>query len=118
MKVICYDRVKEGVTMDMIKPYLPEETAHAWRLWKKGVIRENYALADRPGVVIIFEAKNSAEALAYLADFPLSKAGYIEWFAIPVIAPLPLEAMFNESALARVAIPDSEEEWAQEVDPS
>ncbi len=114
MKVICYDRLREGVTMDQVRPYLLEETTHAWTLWKKGVIRENYARADVAGVVIVFEAKNSAEALSYLAGFPLSKAGLIEWFAIPVVAPLPLEAMFGPEAQGIVAIPDTEQEWAAE----
>lgn len=115
MKIICYDRLKNGVTMEQVRPYLLEETTHAWTLWKKGIIRENYARADITGVVIVFEAKDSAEALCFLAEFPLSKAGLTEWFAIPVVAPLPLEAMFGSEALARVAIPDTEQEWAAET---
>ena len=45
MKVICFDKVKDGITMDQLKPFLPEETAYCWRLWKKGIVRENYAYA-------------------------------------------------------------------------
>ena len=74
--------------------------------------RFRYALADQPGVVIVFEVANAAEAKHYLDDFPMTKAGLIEWFVLPVIAPLPLEAMFNEDALKRVAMPDSELEGA------
>src|SRR5262245_29302287 len=33
VKVIAYDRLKPGVTMDTIRPLLLEEVAHAWRLW-------------------------------------------------------------------------------------
>lgn len=112
MKVITYDQFKPGVTMEQIRPMLAEETAYAWRLWKKGIIRENYALADQPGVVIVFEVANAAEAKQYLEEFPMTKAGLLEWFVLPVIAPLPLEAMFNEEALKRVAMQDSELEGA------
>ena len=112
MKVIAYDQFKPGVTMETLTPLLPEETAHAWRLWKQGIIRENYALADRPGVVIVFEVANVAEAQCYLNAFPMTKAGYIEWFCLPVIAPLPLESMFNGASLDRVAMPASEMEGA------
>ncbi|BDI33715.1 hypothetical protein CCAX7_57660 [Capsulimonas corticalis] len=112
MKVITYDRFKPGVTMEQIRPMLPEETAHAWRLWKKGIIRENYALADQPGVVIVFEVASVAEAQKYLDEFPMTQAGLIEWFCLPVIAPLPLESMFDEASLGRVAMPDSELEGA------
>jgi hypothetical protein len=95
MKIIAYDHFKPGVTLDTIAPFLPEEVANVWRLWKAGIVRENYARADEPGVVIVFELGSVAEARRYLDDFPLTKAGLLEWFCIPVMAPLPLEALFN-----------------------
>ena len=36
-----------------------------------------------------------AEAQRYVADFPLSKAGLIEWQFIALGAPLPLEFLFD-----------------------
>ena len=53
MKVIAFDRFKAGVTMNTIAPLLPEEVAHAWRLWKRGIVRENYSRVDEPGVVLV-----------------------------------------------------------------
>jgi hypothetical protein len=41
MKIIAYDRFKPTVTLDTIRPYLPDEVANVWRLWKAGVVREN-----------------------------------------------------------------------------
>ncbi len=96
MKIITYDRFKPGVTMETITPLLPEEAAHAWKLWKAGIIRENYAITDRPGVVIVFECADAAEAKRYLDDFPMTKAGYLEWECIPVGAPLPIESLFRD----------------------
>jgi hypothetical protein len=95
VKIIAYDRFKPGVTMETIGPYLQEEVANVWRLWKAGIVRENYARADVPGVVIVFECKSVEEAELYVNDFPLSKAGFLEWFYIPLDAPLPLEYLFN-----------------------
>jgi hypothetical protein len=95
MKIITFDRFKPGVTMDTIRPLLPEEAANAWRLWKAGIVRENYARLDISGVVIVFECADVAEAKMYLDDFPMTKAGYIEWEIIPVTAPLPLESLFS-----------------------
>lgn len=97
MKIITFDRFKPGVTMETITPLLPEEAANAWRLWKAGIIRENYARADESGVVIVFECADVAEAKRYLEDFPMTKAGYIEWECIPVTAPLPLESLFDQA---------------------
>ena len=40
MRIIAFDRFKSGVTMKTIEPYLPEEVANVWRLWKAGIVRE------------------------------------------------------------------------------
>jgi hypothetical protein len=96
MKIIAYDRFRPAVTLNTIQPYLPEEVANVWRLWKAGVVRENYARADEPGVVIVFECGSVEECQRYTDDFPLTKAGLIEWFFLPVQVPLPLETLFGE----------------------
>jgi hypothetical protein len=95
MKIIAYDRFKPGVTLDTVRPYLRDEVSNVWRLWKAGIVRENYARADEPGVVIVFECESVETVRRYLDDFPLSKAGLLEWFTIAVDAPLPLEYCFD-----------------------
>ncbi|WP_067828312.1 hypothetical protein [Nocardia inohanensis] len=95
MKVITFDRFKPGVTLETITPFLPEEVANVWRLWKAGIVRENYARADEPGVVIVFEVDSVEEAKRYIEDFPLTKKGFLEWTYVPVTAPLPLEALMS-----------------------
>ena len=79
MKVIAFDKFRPGVSMEQITPYLPEEVSNVWRLWKAGIVRENYARADELGVVIVFEVPDVETAKAYTDDFPLSKAGFLEW---------------------------------------
>ena len=95
MKIIAYDNFKLGITLEDLRPYLREEVSNVWRLWKAGIVRENYARADVGGVVIVFECRDVAEAKRYVDDFPLSKAGLIEWHYIAVGAPLPLEFLFD-----------------------
>jgi hypothetical protein len=95
MRIIAYDRFKPGVTLTTIEPYLPDEVANVWRLWKAGIVRENYARADEPGVVIVFECASVDECKRYTDDFPLTRAGFLEWFHIPVRVPLPIEALFR-----------------------
>ncbi|EJL22125.1 hypothetical protein PMI01_05066 [Caulobacter sp. AP07] len=97
MKIIAFDRFNPGVTLDTLRPYLREEVANVWRLWKAGVVRENYARADEPGVVIVFECEGVDAARRYVEDFPLSKAGLISWEFIALDAPLPLEFLFDPS---------------------
>jgi hypothetical protein len=104
MKIIAFDRFRPGVTMETIQPLLAEEVANCWRLWKAGVVRENYARADEPGVVIVFEVESIEEAQAYVADFPLTKAGYLRWSYIALMAPVMLESQFDEVALTRAGL--------------
>ena len=105
MRIIAYDRFKPGITMQTIQSLLAEEVANVWRLWKAGVVRENYARADEPGVIIVFEVDSVAAAEAYVADFPMTKAGYLEWFYLPLMAPVMLESQFSDQALTRVTLP-------------
>ena len=95
MRIIAFDKFRPGVTMDKITPYLPQEVSNVWRLWKAGIVRENYARADEPGVVIIFEVPDVATARRYTDDFPLSKAGLLEWSFIALQVPLPVETLFR-----------------------
>ena len=96
MRIIAFDKFRPGVTMEQITPYLPKEVSNVWRLWKAGVVRENYARADEPGVVIVFEVADVATARRYTDDFPLSKAGLLEWSFIALQVPLPIEALFRD----------------------
>jgi muconolactone delta-isomerase len=105
VKIIAFDRFKPGVTMDTIQPLLAEEVANVWRLWKAGVVRENYARADEPGVVVVFEVDSVDEARAYVADFPMTKAGYLEWSYVALMAPVMLESQFEPAALGRAGLP-------------
>jgi hypothetical protein len=97
MKIIAYDNFKPGVTLDDLKPYLRDEVSNVWRLWKLGVVRENYARADIGGVIIVFELDSIEAAMRYTDDFPLSKAGFLEWRFLAFGAPLPLEFLFDPS---------------------
>jgi hypothetical protein len=97
MKIIVFDRFKPHVTLETIAPYLPEEVANVWRLWKAGIVRENYARADEPGVVIVFECASVDECKRYTDDFPLTKAGLVEWMFLPLQVPLPIEALFRDN---------------------
>ena len=97
MKIIAYDNFKAGVTLDDLRPYLRDEVSNVWRLWKAGIVRENYARADMPGVVIVFECPDLETVKRYVGDFPLTRAGFLEWNFIALDAPLPLEFLFDPS---------------------
>jgi hypothetical protein len=88
IKIIAYDHFKPGVTKGSIKPeLLKEEMTRVWQLQRAGIIREIYGRADAPGAVIVFECGTVDEVKDYVAAFPLSKAGLLDWDFLPLIAP-------------------------------
>src|SRR3984957_10722118 len=97
MRIIAYDRFKPGVTMKDDTPYLPEEVSNVWRLWKAGIVGENYDSADEPGGMLNFALPSVADAKMYTDDFPLSKAGLLEWYFIALQVPSPIETLFRDN---------------------
>jgi hypothetical protein len=92
---------------ETIEPHPPEEVANGWRLWKAGIVRENYARADEPGVAIVFELDCVKDARRYTDDFPLTEAGFLGWFFIPLTVPLPIESLLAIPTLADVCHPSA-----------
>jgi hypothetical protein len=95
VKIIAYDRVMPGVTLEQIRPHLKQEARHAWDLYEKGIIRENYLRTDKPGAVVVLECADVDEARRLFADLPLVQAGLIEFEFMPVGAFTPWGALFT-----------------------
>jgi hypothetical protein len=96
-RVIAIDRPQPGVTYEDLVPHLPDEAAHAWSLWKAGVIRENYLRTDRSGAVIVLEAGGVGEARELLAGLPLVQHGLIEFDYLAVGAFVGFDALLDGS---------------------
>jgi hypothetical protein len=84
MKMLCLDIPQPGASMEKYQPHMQNETRHGWQLYKQGFMREIYFRQDRPGVAIIAECESVEEAKKALRNFPLAKAGLIDWEVIPL----------------------------------
>ena len=73
----------EPLTLDSLPP---AETTR-WVVRRKAEV----VAAVSGGLLTVDEA-----CKRYTDDFPLTKAGMIEWFFLPVQVPLPIEALFRE----------------------
>ncbi|MYM91763.1 superoxide dismutase [Rugamonas sp. FT82W] len=94
MKLLCLDIPQPGATPDQYQPHLLAEARHGWQLYKNGIVRDIYFRQDRPGVAIIAEAESVEAAHKALAEFPLAKAGLIDWQVIPLGPFLNWEMLF------------------------
>ena len=84
MRILAIDRPLPGATPDKYQPHLLNEVRHSWQGYKRGVVRDIYFRQDRPGVAIFLECASLEDAKKALADFPLVKAGLLEFEAIPL----------------------------------
>jgi hypothetical protein len=84
MKFLCLDIPQHGATLEQYQPHMHDETRHAWKLYTGGIVRDFYFRQDRPGVALIAEADSVEAARAALNEFPLAKAGLIDWDVIPL----------------------------------
>jgi hypothetical protein len=94
MKLLCLDIPQQGVAPQSYQPHLLDETRHGWMLYKSGIVRDIYFRQDRPGVAIIAECESVEAARQSLREFPLAKAGLIDWEIIPLGPFLGWEALF------------------------
>jgi hypothetical protein len=94
VKLLCLDIPQPGATMEKFHPHLLDEARHGWQLYKSGIVRDIYFRQDRPGVAIIAEAESIEAAREALAQFPLAKAGLIDWDVIPLGPFLNWEMLF------------------------
>jgi hypothetical protein len=84
MRLLCLDVPLPGGSPETYHPHLLEEVRHGWQLYKTGFVRDIYFRQDRAGVAIIAESDSVAAARQALAEFPLAKAGLIDWEIIPL----------------------------------
>jgi len=49
----------------------------------------------KPGVTLETKVDGVEEARRYTDDFPLTKAGFLDWEFVPLVAPLPIESLFR-----------------------
>jgi hypothetical protein len=94
MKLLCLDVPQPGASLEKYQPHMQEEARHAWHLYKGGIVREIYFRQDRPGVAIIVECESVDDARTALREFPLAKAGLIDWDVIPLGPFLNWESLF------------------------
>ena len=94
MKLLCLDIPRPGASMDKYQPHMLDEVRHTWRRYESGLVRDIYFRQDRPGVAIIAECDSVEAAKRELREFPLAKAGLIDWDVIPLGPFLNWEALF------------------------
>jgi hypothetical protein len=95
VKVLAIGRARSGVGWEDIAPYVGEEARHVWELYESDRVREFYLRADdRPGVVLVFECDDLAEAERLVGSLPIVEAGLLDFEVIPLRPYVGLRRLF------------------------
>jgi hypothetical protein len=97
VKVLAMGRARGGAGWEDIVPYVSEEARHVWELYESDQVREFYLRADDlPGVVLILECDDLAEAEQIVAALPVLKAGLLDFEVIPLRPYVGLRQLFDD----------------------
>lgn len=99
MKILALDRILPTATEENIRGVVVKEAIHTWMLMTKEIIREAYFRKDRPGVVLVLECENAAEAKRILSTFPMVTAGVIDFEIIPLGHFVPFGTLIDQELL-------------------
>jgi hypothetical protein len=84
--------VKAGVTREQVMAVMPDEIRQTVQLYLNGRVREWYSKSDGRGVILLLDAKDTAEAHAVMDNLPLGKQNLMnhEYIAVGPLLPLRL----------------------------
>jgi len=95
MKILAIENEYEGKSSDDFKPYLKDEAAAVWELYKKNFIREIYFRKYKTSAVLMLECESVEAAESILAELPLVKEELIYFEIIPLVAYPGFERLFK-----------------------
>ena len=93
--MLAIGRVRSGVGWEDIAPYVGEEARRVWELYESDRVREIYLRADGlPGVVLVLECDDLADAERLVAALPVLEAGLLDFEVIPLRPYVGLRRLF------------------------
>ncbi len=85
VKVLAIGHARSGVRWEHVAPYVGVEARRVWELYETDRVREIYLRADDlPGVVLVLECDDLAEAERLVAALPVLEAGLLDFEVIPL----------------------------------
>lgn len=94
MKILALEHEISPVEAGAYRPHLHAEAAHAWALYRAGVLRELYFRPDRHTAVLVLECPSLEAAAEQLETLPLVQAGFIRFELIPLAPYTGFERLF------------------------
>ena len=84
MQVLVIARVRSGVSVEQILPFVSAEASQAWEFYASEQIRQMYYIADRGGAVMFWEGESVESVTQQVQNLPMVKEGFLVCEILPL----------------------------------
>jgi phosphopantetheinyl transferase len=84
MQVLVIARVKPGLEIEKVLPFVSKEAAQAWEFYASEQIRQMYYIADMSGAVMFWEGENVESVAQEVNKLPMVKEEILACEILPL----------------------------------
>jgi hypothetical protein len=97
MQVLVIARVKPGIPVEQVLPFVSAEAAQAWEFYANEQIRQMYYIADMSGAVMLWEGENAESVTQEVQKLPMVKEGILACEVLPVKPYTGYDSLFTQT---------------------
>jgi hypothetical protein len=84
MQVLVIARVKPGISMERVLPFVSAEAGQAWEFYASEQIRQMYYITDMSGAVMLWEGESVESVTQEAQKLPMVKEGILTCETLPL----------------------------------
>lgn len=96
MQVLVIARVKSGIPVEQVLPFVRGEAAQAWEFYASEQIRQMYYIADMSGAIMIWEGESVESVTQEVQKLPMVKEGILACEILPLKPYTGYESLFAQ----------------------
>jgi hypothetical protein len=97
MQVLVIARVKAGIPVEQVLPFVSAEAAGAWEFYASEQIRQMYYIADMSGAVMLWEGESVETVTHEVEKLPMVKEGILVCEVLPLKPYTGYASLFDRS---------------------
>jgi hypothetical protein len=84
MQVLVIARIKAGIPVEQVLPFVSAEAARAWEFYASEQIRQMYYIADMSGAVMLWEGETVEWVAQAVNKLPMVQEGILTCEILPL----------------------------------
>jgi hypothetical protein len=84
MQVLVIARIKPGIPIEQVLPFVSAEAAQAWEFYASEQIRQMYYITDMSGAVMLWEGESVESVTQEVNKLPMVKEGILACEILPL----------------------------------